>query len=60
MGNLYTIGKVLKIRTLLIIGDLQDTLTDHSMAEELGLICSDPEEIEREYDLLKNFGKKIK
>ena len=23
--------------------DLQDTLTDHSMAEELELICSDPE-----------------
>ena len=48
--------------------DLQDPLVDHSMAEELDLVCSDHEnfvpdcveEIELEYDEFENFEKRIK
>ena len=48
--------------------DLQDALADYSIAKELGLVCSDPEnfvpdyieEIERKYDLFENFEKRIK
>ena len=48
--------------------DLQDTLADHSMAEELDLVYSDPEnfvpdcveEIESEYDEFENFERRIK
>ena len=48
--------------------DLQDTLADHSMAEELDLIYSDPEnfvpdcveEIESEHDEFENFEEEKK
>ena len=56
-------------RLMNVTRDLQDALGNHSMAEELDLICSDlenfgvpdcTEEIEREYDKFKNFQKIIK
>lgn len=55
-------------RLIDVARDLQDALQDHSMAEELDLDCSDPEnfipycveETEREYDEFENFEKRIK
>ena len=53
-------------RLMNVTRDLQDTLADHSMEEELILTCFDPgnfvpdctEEIKREYDEFENFKKK--
>ena len=56
-------------RLMNVTRDLQDALANHSMAEELNLICSDLENFvvpdctvgtEREYDKFKNFEKRIK
>ena len=51
-----------------ITRDLKDALADHSMAAELNLVCSDPEnffpdcveEIERKYDKFENCERRIK
>lgn len=39
---------------------MQDALTDHSMADELDLVCSDPEEIDENMICLKILERKLK